>query len=320
MKSWIVTPQEEGTLSFKYVSRLLPNAPSGLLRKSMRKKNITLNKKKIEGREVLKAGDEVQIWFSDDTLQKFMGEEKKGRKDNMDFPSLILYEDDEILVLNKPAGLLSQGDASGAGSLNDGLLAYLHDLITPAFRPSICNRLDRNTSGIVLAGKTMNSLQKLNEMIKTRKIQKFYKALVLGETGEEGTYGGYMVKDSALNRVAYRSAPEEGARAVETRFERELVKETKGIIYSLVRVELVTGFSHQIRVHFAHDHHPLLGEKKYGTKESVRVSEILHIHRQMLHSSEVVFPEMEGELAYLSGKSFKAPLPKDMEKVISAEL
>lgn len=146
------------------------------------KKNITLNGKKMEGKEKLVSGDRIDIWFSDDTISKFQDEMKPKGKDLSFFFSSILYEDENVLVLNKPAGLLSQGDGSGSPSLNDGLLAYLKNEITPAFRPSICNRLDRNTSGIVLAGKTMAALQQLSELIRTRAVSKTYIAMVWGET------------------------------------------------------------------------------------------------------------------------------------------
>ena len=317
MKSWTVTPEEKGISSFKYVSRILPSAPAGLLRKSMRKKNITLNGKKMEGKEKLKAGDEIGIWFSEETIQKFVGEEKEKRGPAIpNFSSFIVYEDSHILILNKPAGLLSQRDAGEGISLNDGVLDYLHARVTSAFHPSICNRLDRNTSGLVMAGKDMDSLQQLNEVIRERRGHKFYEALVWGETEEQGILKGYMRKDTEHNRVSYSDTPVPGTYAVETRFIRKQVFEKEGVLLSLVQVELITGKSHQIRVHFAHAGHPLLGDAKYGTKESIQASHGLHLQRQMLHACRLVFPEMKGELAYLSGKTFEAALPEDMKKVI----
>lgn len=316
MKEWMVSEAESGTRSFRYVTRILPGAPVGLLRKSLRKKNITLNGKKMTGQEKLKGGDRICVWFSEDTLQKFMVpkavEEVKPVVPG--FASLIVYEDPKVMILNKPAGLLSQGDGKGA-SLNDGLLSWLQKDITPAFRPSICNRLDRNTSGLVAAGKTMEALQELNTLIRTRAIRKYYRALVYGKTEEEGTLRGFIKKDSAANTVVWLDHEEEGAYPVETRYRRKEIFLKKGVLYSLVDVELVTGKSHQIRVHFAHMGHPLLGDPKYGSEESKKASALLHIHRQMLHAYRLVFPAITGTLGYLSGKIFEAPLPEEMERL-----
>lgn len=315
MKSWIVSQAEAGTTAWKYVTRLLPNAAAGLLRKSMRKKNITLNGKKMEGKEKLVSGDRIDIWFSDDTISKFQDEMKTKGKDLSFFSSSILYEDENVLVLNKPAGLLSQGDGSGSPSLNDGLLAYLKNKITPAFRPSICNRLDRNTSGIVLAGKTMAALQQLSELIRTRAVSKTYTAMVWGETEKQGTFKGWMVKDERKNQVRCLDHEEEGARPVETRYKQIAVKRMGQDRCTLVEVHLITGRSHQIRVHFAHAGHPILGDRKYGTKESIDFSDRNHIRRQLLHAGKVRFSEhLNPPLEALSGKLFTARLPADMEK------
>ena len=229
----------------------------------------------------------------------------------------IVYEDENILVLNKPVGILSQGDSSGSSSLNDGVLAYLKDFMTPAFKPSICNRLDRNTSGLVLAGKTMEALQVLNELIRSRKVHKYYEALVLGTVESAGVFKGYMVKDREKNRVFWSEKQGRGSVPVETRYERIKTMRKEGITFSLVKILLVTGRSHQIRVHFQAAGHPLLGEKKYGSPESISASEKLHIKRQMLHAFQLEFPEMDGNFSNLSGKVVEAPLPEDFVKVIS---
>ena len=142
MKELIIRNTEAGQNLFRYLLRVLPDAPSGLLRKSLRKKNITLNGRKAEGKEVLQEGDAVRVWFSEETWEKFSGMGKTEKETErpefpFSFPDMILYEDENILILNKPAGLLSQRDGSGAPSLNDGVLSYLKDVMTPAFRPSV---------------------------------------------------------------------------------------------------------------------------------------------------------------------------------------
>ena len=164
-------------------------------------------------------------------------------------------------------------------------------------------------------GETLEALQELNTLIRTRAIRKYYRALVYGKTEEEGTLRGFMKKESAANTVVWLDHEEEGAYPVETRYRRKEIFLKKGVLYSLVDVELVTGKSHQIRVHFAHMGHPLLGDPKYGSEESKKASALLHIHRQMLHAYRLVFPAITGTLGYLSGKIFEAPLPEEMERL-----
>ena len=200
MQEFIIQKEEAGQTVMKYMARLLPEASMGLLRKSMRKKNIVLNGKKIEGREKIAAGDSVKVWFSDETIEKFRGKrEEAPKRDYPDFETWILYEDENIVILNKPAGLLSQGDTSGAPSLNEALLSARES--RAGVTPSICHRLDRNTSGLVIAGKTVRGLQEMNALIKARSLTKVYQALVYGKTPASGILKGYLVKDHERNQV-----------------------------------------------------------------------------------------------------------------------
>ena len=319
MKQFIIHPNEAGQGALKYISKLLPGASMGLLRKSMRKKNITLNNTKMEGKEKLHAGDVLTVWFSEETLAKFMETDAPRVEISSRwkvFPQWIVYEDDQILVLNKPAGLLSQGDGSGKESLNDGLLSYLHDQVTATVKPSICNRLDRNTSGLVLAGKTVQALQALNGLIKDRSLKKEYQALVLGHMEGSGVLKGFLVKNHQTNQVRYTEKNGPGALPIETRYQVLDTFTKKGISFSRVQVELVTGRSHQIRLHFSSIGHPLLGDRKYGNKESLAASDKLHIRRQMLHAFQITFPILSGPLENLSGKCFQADLPEDFLDVV----
>lgn len=286
----------------------------GLLRKSMRKKNIVLNGKKIEGREKIAAGDSVKVWFSDETIEKFRGKrEEAPKRDYPDFETWILYEDENIVILNKPAGLLSQGDTSGAPSLNEALLSARES--RAGVTPSICHRLDRNTSGLVIAGKTVRGLQEMNALIKAHSLTKVYQALVYGKTPASGILKGYLVKDHERNQVRYTERVEQGALPIETHYETLETVEAHGCLFSLVRVHLVTGRSHQIRLHFSSIGHPLLGDPKYGSRASLSASEALHIRRQLLHAASLTFPALTDDFAYLSGKTFTAPLPDDFASV-----
>lgn len=314
MQEFIIQKEEAGQTVMKYMARLLPEASMGLLRKSMRKKNIVLNGKKIEGREKIAAGDSVKVWFSDETIEKFRGKrEEAPKRDYPDFETWILYEDENIVILNKPAGLLSQGDTSGAPSLNEALLSARES--RAGVTPSICHRLDRNTSGLVIAGKTVRGLQEMNALIKAHSLTKVYQALVYGKTPASGILKGYLVKDHERNQVRYTERAEQGARPIETHYETLETVEAHGCLFSLVRVHLVTGRSHQIRLHFSSIGHPLLGDPKYGSRASLSASEALHIRRQLLHAASLTFPALTDDFAYLSGKTFTAPLPDDFASV-----
>lgn len=314
MQEFIIQKEEAGQTVMKYMARLLPEASMGLLRKSMRKKNIVLNGKKIEGREKIAAGDSVKVWFSDETIEKFRGKrEEAPKRDYPDFETWILYEDENIVILNKPAGLLSQGDTSGAPSLNEALLSARES--RAGVTPSICHWLDRNTSGLVIAGKTVRGLQEMNALIKARSLTKVYQALVYGKTPASGILKGYLVKDHERNQVRYTERAEQGALPIETHYETLETVEAHGCLFSLVRVHLVTGRSHQIRLHFSSIGHPLLGDPKYGSRASLSASEALHIRRQLLHAASLTFPALTDDFAYLSGKTFTAPLPDDFASV-----
>lgn len=314
MQELIIQKEEAGQTVLKYLARLLPEASMGLLRKSMRKKNIVLNEKKIEGREKLAAGDRVKIWFSDETIEKFRERrEEAPKRDYPDFETWILYEDENIVIFNKPAGLLSQGDASGAPSLNEALLSSRES--AGSVKPSVCHRLDRNTSGLVIAGKTVRGLQEMNALIKARSLTKVYQAIVYGKTPSSGLLRGYLVKDHERNQVRYTEREKPGALPIETHYETLETREAHGCLFSLVRVHLVTGRSHQIRLHFSSIGHPLLGDRKYGSRASLSASEVLHVKRQLLHAWELTFPVLTDDFAYLSGKTFTAPLPADFTAI-----
>lgn len=314
MQKFIIQKEEAGQTVMKYLARLLPEASMGLLRKSMRKKNIVLNGKKIEGREKIAAGDSVKVWFSEETIEKFRGKKEEApRRDYPDFETWILYEDENIIIFNKPAGLLSQGDTSGASSLNEALLSARES--RAGVTPSICHRLDRNTSGLVIAGKTMRGLQEMNALIKARSLTKVYQAFVYGKTPPSGILKGYLVKDHERNQVRYTEREGPGALPIETHYETLETSEAHGCLFSLVRVHLVTGRSHQIRLHFSSIGHPLLGDRKYGSRASLSASEALHIRRQLLHAASLTFPMLSDDFAYLSGKTFTAPLPADFTAI-----
>ena len=155
----------------------------------------------------------------------------------------------------------------------------------------------------------------MNALIKARALTKMYQALVYGKTPSSGILKGYLVKDHERNQVRYTPCAEPGALPIETHYETLVTTTAHGCTFSLVRVRLVTGRSHQIRLHFSSIGHPLLGDRKYGSRASLAASEALHIRRQLLHAASLTFPVLTDDFAYLSGKTFTAPLPADFDSV-----
>lgn len=281
----------------------------GLLYKSLRKKNIILNGKKATGKEMLYDGDRVDVWFSEDTIKKFAPASRGKQSERLS--SIIVYEDENIVICNKPANLLSQRDGSGADSLNDWLLDYYEPM--EGVSPSICNRLDRNTTGLIVAGKTIQALQGVNELFKTRQVEKWYDCLVVGVPADKGVLKGYLKKDRERNKVTISEAPEGASWPVETRYQLMKIIHKKGEALSWLRVELITGRPHQIRAHMAYMGNPIIGDLKYGNDDSLRISAVLDIKRPLLHCCHIRFPKLKEPLQKLSELEFIAPWPDDMK-------
>ncbi len=330
MQEFVVTKQEAGWRLDKYLKKLLPQAASGFLYKMMRKKNITLNEKKAAGNEVIAAGDTVRLFFSEETYQKFSGKPsfRLYRKACHELENIsVIYEDDDILIVNKPAGVLSKRAEKDENSLNDCLIGYLLEKKEiseeglECFRPSVCNRLDRNTSGLMLCGKSVRGSQFLSEILRDRSLHKYYLAYVQGKIERSITLKGYLKKEEEKNRSviiseeeyrqAYRqkissAAGVEGYQKIETVIKPISYSEEKDC--TKLEILLVTGKSHQIRAHLASIGHPVLGDRKYGWKPKRKEDAVLKY--QLLHAYRVEFPETDGEFGYLSGRSVTAPVPE----------
>ena len=306
MKEFKITDAETGQTLLKYLSKILPLAPISLLHKSLRKKNITINHKKCSGKEILGDSDIVQIWFSDETFSLFSKKTKKysSKKRNFNFAKHIIYEDEHIIIVNKPPGILTQGDDSGEFTLNDALLEYYNFKNDSTAKPSVCNRLDRNTDGLILCGKTISGLQTLNEIIKNRSLLKKYHCIVFGKTKKEETLKSFLTKSNENNKVTISNNKTNNSLPIETRYKRISMIEKSGFPCSLLEVQLVTGRSHQIRAHLSFIGHPILGDKKYGTKESIALSNQLKMDYQLLQAFSLTFPVLQGKLSYLSKKTF----------------
>ncbi len=325
-----IDEKNEGGRFDKYLKRHLSNATSGFIYKMLRKKNITLNDKKASGGEILKAGDRVKIFFSDETYKKFTNPQtgrsalnklpterpyKKARP--VDFKEFIIYEDENIVLINKPVGMLSQRDSENAESANEYFLKYLlskeeKESVFKDFNPSVCNRLDRNTSGILIFAKNYNSAKEISDGLRDRTIKKYYLALCYGHARSRHA-SCYLLKDSVSNRVKIYDKYVEGAAHIETDY---TVKRYAGE-YTLLRIELLTGKTHQIRAQLSHDGFPILGDPKYGNRRvNALLKEKYGITNQLLHAYEIEMPEFAGVLNGISGRSFTADPPETFNKVI----
>lgn len=313
MRAITVTKNEAGQRLDKLLAKYLNLAGKGFLYKMMRKKNITLNGKKCDGTEKLTEGDEIRLFLSEETIEKFSEVKLQTvKKQTLD----LVYEDEHVIFINKPSGMLSQKAKETDESLVEYLIAYLMDsgsltkLQLASFRPSVCNRLDRNTSGLVLAGKSLPGLQILSEVIKERSIGKYYLCVVKGVLTEPMELSGFLLKNEQTNQVniyANGRAPE---KAVPIRTNYRPLK-TDGC-YTLMEVELITGRSHQIRAHLASIGHPIVGDYKYGdSRVNEKLKKQLGLHSQLLHAWRIVFPQkMKEPLNGLSGREFRAKPPE----------
>lgn len=318
MKQYIIGENEAGQRFDKYLSKLLKEAPKSFFYKMMRKKNITLNGKKATGNEKLIPGDEVKLFLSDETFEKFAGHKEVSRAlCRLD----VIYEDKDILLINKPAGMLSQPSDSPEPSLVEYLIGYLLDKgeITDeslkTFKPAVCNRLDRNTSGIVAAGKSLAGLQALSALFHDRTIHKDYLCLAEGVIKTEEYIKGYLHKDEKCNKVVLYDSKREGALPVET----EYTPWGDNGAETLLSVRLITGRTHQIRAHLASEGHPLAGDGKYGSEAFNRQFRERGLHYQLLHAYRLEFPKISGKLAHLSGRVFYAGVPEEFLKIIREE-
>ena len=299
-----VTKNDAGQRLDKFLTKTYRNLPMSLLYKAVRKKDIRLNGKRCEASSRLNEGDEIYLFLPDDALEiapptyEFMHASKQ-----LD----IVYEDEHVMLLNKKAGLLVHpDDREFADTLIFRVQRYLYEkgAYDPAdeqsFAPALVNRIDRNTSGIVIAAKTAAALRILNDKLKNREIQKYYLCIVHGTMPKtEDTLEAYLEKNESQNRVYISDTQKQGARTIRTRY--RVLEEKNG--FSLLEIHLLTGRTHQIRAHLASIGHPLLGDGKYGTNA---INKGTGFNKQALCSYRLQFDFTSdaGELNYLNGKEF----------------
>lgn len=288
----------------------------------LRKKNITLNGKKASGTEKILEGDIITFFLSDETYAKFSGGNKGQLKEDLEFQKLkelkttkqyerfsIIYENEDILAINKPVGMLSQKAKANDISANELLISYLinSDKLSKetfrTFRPSVANRLDRNTSGLLLAGKTMRGLQELANALRERTMEKYYVCLVDGVVKKPIMVEGYLIKDDSTNTVTISNKNVSNAKFIKTAYEPLSCNGN----YTRLRVHLITGRTHQIRAHLAHIGHPILGDYKYGSPKTNEIIQKKYgINYQLLHAYEILFED---------GLHIFAPIPQIFDTI-----
>ncbi len=288
----------------KFVAKAVPSLPSNLIQKYIRLKRIKVNSARGKAEAKLSVGDVVTMYINDEFFETTRAK-KAETKLTATFPD-VLYEDENILLANKPAGISVHDDEAGGETLIAQILSYLahrgewNPEEENSFIPALCNRIDRNTSGIVIAAKNAEALRIMNEKIKAREIAKYYLCLVFGKPNpSSGTLRGYIFKDARENRVFVKKNPCPGSKTAVTKYK---TLKSNGDI-SLVECELITGRTHQIRAHMASIGHPLVGDGKYGRNVD---NKRLGMKYQALCSYKLVFKftTPAGALEYLNGKTF----------------
>lgn len=344
MQSFQIGKNEAGQRFDKYLKKLLPKAPGSFIYKMLRKKNITLNGKKADGSEKLNIQDEVKLFLSQETFAGFASSvlESSGKPlhtftDAIDYPEILLdiiYEDEDILIINKPAGMLSQKAKPEDISANEYIIGYLlrqgaltrEELAT--FSPSVCNRLDRNTSGLLIAGKSLKGLQDMAGQLSSRSIAKYYRCLVKGKIAGQQTIEGWLIKDKESNRVRISSSELPDSRYIKTAYaplayyskaaldgQKSCLKEVKlqdisgeMKVFTLLEVHLITGRSHQIRAHLASVGHPIVGDFKYGDK---RVNDWFLRHFQLKYQMLQAY-----RMKLADGREFEATPSQEFWRVL----
>ncbi len=317
---YIITENEASQRIDKFLKRMLKDAPISFIYKMFRQKDVKVNGKKASIDYITKVGDEVDIYIKPALLEQFH-KEALLRPVKADFE--IIYEDENILVINKPKGLLVHGDEGEKRiTLQNMVLNYLKEKrewdpnSLDGFIPSPAHRLDRNTSGIVLFGKNLPTLQQLLELFRTREqIEKKYTLLVRGNVSENGKIDYALAKDSDKKIVRVVPVSKGGKPAL------TLYKRIKNYSfgYALVEAELMTGRTHQLRVHFASIGHPIVGDGKYGDFQVNEMFERMYgLKNQFLHASYFKFKKLDGKLSYLSDKEFTSPLPEKEQKILDS--
>lgn len=338
-----VTKNDAGQRFDKYLKRQLRAAQSSFLYKMLRKKNIVLNGKKATGNELLCENDEVTLFLSDETYEKFSGDAGKELSETNIDTSVYLtayhklkgiqtvFENEHVLILNKPAGILSQKAKPADFSANEWMIGYLLETgflsaeTLRTFKPSVCNRLDRNTSGLLVCGKTLYGSRYLSCIIKDKSLQKYYYTLTAGHAKLDTRVNGWICKNAKTNTVTiYEKESDipkhlkENTDYIDTAFQTVKTVGTAIGDITLLEIQLFTGKTHQIRAQLRAMGYPIIGDRKYGSSTINKKFYDIGVRNQLLHAYKLVFPKNNEEcFVDLSEMTLTCELPALFEQLMT---